>query len=234
MHLTIHDFGAGQIRLSELSEMAPEIVKFDCGLIQGINKATSKRQRLVAAMTKMVKELGITAMAEYIESPGEHETLKQLGIQYAQGFHYGRPVEVSEFSANSDSQSPIKNLSSNHNLLKELKRVDDAEKEEQSREIRNAEWLLKQRKESFTIQLTMSSLESRAMKFVAKQSRGGDYAVYRKKGSISEWFVVVYGVYKDRATAKAAAATLKSVGVSPWLRSIQSVHDEINAVSVEK
>ena len=240
IRLAIHDFGAGQIRLSELSEMAPDIVKFDCGLVQGIDKASSKRQRLVAAMTKMVRELGITAMAEYVELPSEHETLKQLGIQYAQGFHYGRPIDIKDFAPENNARTKISapaekqtNFAkrSNKKLLEDLKRVDQFDRQENSSrngEIRNADWLMAQPGDCYTIQLTMSSKESRATEFIAKQTLKGDYGVYWKKGRISEWFVVVFGIYQDRDSAKEDADALKTAGVSPWIRTLSAVQTEIS------
>lgn len=247
IRLAIHDFGAGQIRLSELSELAPDIVKFDGALVQGIDKADSKRQRLVAAMTKMARELGITAMAECIELPAEHETLKQLGVQYAQGFHYGRPVDIKDITPNTNEQpeasetpfvAQTKNhrKNSNQNLIEELKQVEESEQETYSRpenkKIRNAEWLLEQSEDCYTVQLTMSSLESRAMSFIAKQDRPGDYAVYWKRGKLKEWFVVVYGIYIDRETAKTDSEAMKSTEVSPWIRTLSTVHAEIRTASV--
>jgi EAL domain-containing protein (putative c-di-GMP-specific phosphodiesterase class I) len=92
--LLLHDFGAGQIRLAELSELSPNVVKFDSALLQEIDKADQKRHQLVAAMVKMAAELGITPMAEFVETEGEHETLKQLGFVLVQGFYYGHPAPV--------------------------------------------------------------------------------------------------------------------------------------------
>jgi len=94
VQLVLHDFGAGQIQLAELSELEPDVVKFDCALTQGVDKAGKKRQRLVSAMVKMATELGITPMAEYVETESEHETLKQLGFVLVQGFHYGHPASI--------------------------------------------------------------------------------------------------------------------------------------------
>jgi septal ring-binding cell division protein DamX len=77
----------------------------------------------------------------------------------------------------------------------------------------------------------MSSLESRATKFVAQQALPGDYAVYRKRGRINDWYVVVFGIYKDRETAKADSLTMKSEGVSPWIRTLSTIHTEIRAAA---
>ena len=241
--LAIHDFGAGQIRLSELSEMAPDIVKFDGALTQGIDKASPKRKQLVTAMVKMVRELGITAMAEYIEYSGEHQALKQLGIQYAQGYHYGRPSNIKDLAPEADEQTPTptpqkaeitkQRKNSNQSVLEELKQVDELESKSKSKKskIRDADWLLSQPEGAYTIQLTMSSKESKAMDFIAQQAHPRGYAVYRKRGRINDWFVVVYGIYKDRSEAKADSLSMKSEGVSPWIRTLATVHTEIKAAA---
>ena len=100
--LAIYDFGAQNVRLSTLNDLCPAIIKFDGALIQGIDQAPEK-QRLVAAMSKMAIELGIIPMAEFVESKAEHETLRRLGVQYAQGFYYGRPTGI-ESVAKSESE----------------------------------------------------------------------------------------------------------------------------------
>ena len=93
--LAIYDFGAGQIRLSELNKISPEIVKFAGALVQGIGKADEKQQRLISAMVKMTTEMGISPMAEFVENEEDHKVLQKLGMKYAQGFYYGRPVDIS-------------------------------------------------------------------------------------------------------------------------------------------
>ena len=104
--LAIHDFGAQNVRLSTLNKLRPGIIKFDGALVQGIDRAPEK-QRLVAAMSKMATELGIIPMAEFIECEAEHEMLRQLGVQYAQGFYYGRPSDI-ESVANSDPSTEVR------------------------------------------------------------------------------------------------------------------------------
>ena len=95
--ITVFDFGAGQIRLAELSRIKPDVVKFDCALTQGIDSADEDRKRLVSAMVHMTTELGITPMAEYVETEQEHETLREMGFQLAQGFYYGHPKSIDTF-----------------------------------------------------------------------------------------------------------------------------------------
>lgn len=90
--LAYDDFGAGQARLVELVEVPPAYLKFDLKLVHNIHHATNERQRMLASLVQMVRELGIAALAEGVETGEEHEICQQMGFQYAQGFYFGRPA----------------------------------------------------------------------------------------------------------------------------------------------
>ena len=97
MQLAFDDFGAGQARLLELTEVRPDFIKFDMKLIQGINHAPANRQQVVALLVRMVNELGIIAIAEGVETPEENKTLQQMGFKMGQGYLYGRPASISSY-----------------------------------------------------------------------------------------------------------------------------------------
>jgi EAL domain-containing protein (putative c-di-GMP-specific phosphodiesterase class I) len=92
--LAYDDFGAGQARLIELVEVPPEFLKFDMKLIQGIHAATHERQQMLAALVRMVRELGIAPLAEGIECQAESDTCRQIGFELGQGYFYGKPAPV--------------------------------------------------------------------------------------------------------------------------------------------
>ena len=94
------DFGAGQARLVELSEVRPDFLKFDKQLIQGIDRASPSRQEVVATLVRMVEKLGIKSLAECVETQEEHDTLRQMGFCLGQGYFYGRPSVLSAFTQN--------------------------------------------------------------------------------------------------------------------------------------
>jgi len=106
--LAYDDFGAGQARLVELVEVPPDYLKFDFKLVHEIQNASAERQRMIASLVEMVRELGIAALAEGIETCEEHEVCLQMGFDFAQGFLYGRPSlpkTFSQTSANTTSNS---------------------------------------------------------------------------------------------------------------------------------
>jgi EAL domain-containing protein (putative c-di-GMP-specific phosphodiesterase class I) len=90
--LAYDDFGAGQARLVELIEVPPDCLKFDMKLVQGLESASEERRRMLQNLVKMVHDLGITPLAEGIETEGDHEICRQIGFTLAQGFLYGYPT----------------------------------------------------------------------------------------------------------------------------------------------
>lgn len=86
------DFGAGQARLIELAEVPPHFVKFDMGLIRGIDSASSKKQQLVSQLVHIVHDVGSTALAEGVETRDEAICCAQMNFDLIQGYWTGRPA----------------------------------------------------------------------------------------------------------------------------------------------
>ncbi len=94
MKLAFDDFGVGRARLVELSEVRPDVVKFDMKLTRDIHRATEKRKEVVALIAKMVNDLGILSLAEGVETIESHEILRNMNFSLAQGFYYGKPSPI--------------------------------------------------------------------------------------------------------------------------------------------
>jgi EAL domain-containing protein (putative c-di-GMP-specific phosphodiesterase class I) len=89
--LAYDDFGAGQARLVELVDVPPDYLKFDMRLVQNLNTASMERRRMLESLVKMVHELGITPLAEGIETAADDSICREMGFGCAQGFFYGYP-----------------------------------------------------------------------------------------------------------------------------------------------
>jgi EAL domain-containing protein (putative c-di-GMP-specific phosphodiesterase class I) len=89
--LAYDDFGAGQARLVELVDVPPDYLKFDMRLVQNLNTASMERRRMLESLVKMVHELGITPLAEGIETAADDAICREMGFGCAQGFFYGYP-----------------------------------------------------------------------------------------------------------------------------------------------
>jgi EAL domain-containing protein (putative c-di-GMP-specific phosphodiesterase class I) len=88
--LAYDDFGAGQARLVELGDVPPDYLKFDIELVHEIDHASPERQRMLASLVAIVKDLGIASLAEGVETPAEHEVCRQMGFDFGQGYYYGK------------------------------------------------------------------------------------------------------------------------------------------------
>jgi EAL domain-containing protein (putative c-di-GMP-specific phosphodiesterase class I) len=92
MRLAYDDFGAGQSRLDELARVAPDCVKFDMRLIRDLHQATPERRLVTSRLVELVRDLGISPLAEGVESEGEAEACAEMGFDLAQGYFFGRPA----------------------------------------------------------------------------------------------------------------------------------------------
>lgn len=97
--LAFDDFGSGQARLVQLTEVPPKYLKFDIGLIRAIDKAPKRRHDMLATLVGMVRDLSITPLAEGVETEAEAVTCIQLGFQMGQGFYYGKPIAPKSLAA---------------------------------------------------------------------------------------------------------------------------------------
>ena len=67
-----------------------DFIKLDMELIRGIDVNVPRRM-VVSGIVRIAESLGITVIAEGVESAGEYQTLVDLGVRYAQGFFIARP-----------------------------------------------------------------------------------------------------------------------------------------------
>jgi EAL domain-containing protein (putative c-di-GMP-specific phosphodiesterase class I) len=82
------DFGAGQARLLELTDIPPDYLKLDRAMIADIESAKPRRE-MVRAMLRVVRRLGVRTIAEGIESETVARICEQLGCDLGQGFLFG-------------------------------------------------------------------------------------------------------------------------------------------------
>ena len=101
--LAFDDFGTGQARIAELSEVRPDYLKFDMSLIRGLHEASAERVRMIQVLVRMVRDIGIVSLAEGIETEQEQAICAELGFELAQGFYFGRPFPLHHPSLRSES-----------------------------------------------------------------------------------------------------------------------------------
>ncbi|OIQ53436.1 EAL domain-containing protein [Neomoorella thermoacetica] len=88
--IAIDDVGPDIGQLKAALYLKPDFIKLDRSLVAGCDRYSSKRLFLAQAL-EVCRYLGAEAIAEGIEKPGELKVLRDLGIEYAQGYLLGRP-----------------------------------------------------------------------------------------------------------------------------------------------
>ncbi|MDX1295433.1 MAG: EAL domain-containing protein, partial [Sulfurimonadaceae bacterium] len=88
--VAIDDIGSGFSNFSYLAEIDVDYIKIDGSLIANIDK--NANSRLIAeTIVSFAKGMGIETIAEYVHSSTVLSTVKQLGIDYSQGYHIDEP-----------------------------------------------------------------------------------------------------------------------------------------------
>lgn len=90
IRFAVDDTGSGYSSLNHILELQPDIIKLDLALTAGIDHHPAKRA-LATAMVTFASEVGASLVAEGVETTGELETLRSLGVREVQGYLLGRP-----------------------------------------------------------------------------------------------------------------------------------------------
>ncbi len=100
-YFALDDFGAGLSSFAYLKTLPVDYLKIDGMFVKDIHHDNVSRA-MVRAINEMGHVLGKQTIAEYVENERILEILKEIGVDYAQGFHAGRPEPVIEFFESTD------------------------------------------------------------------------------------------------------------------------------------
>lgn len=90
LRLAVDDAGAGFASLRHILRLRPDIIKLDISLTRDIDRDQGRRA-LARALVSYAIEMGLSIVAEGIETEAELETLAGFGVRYGQGYLLGRP-----------------------------------------------------------------------------------------------------------------------------------------------
>ncbi len=93
LRLAVDDAGAGAANFGHIVELRPDFVKLDSSVVQGVNENLG-RQALVVGMRQFARSAGCRLVAEGVETELEAATLAQLGVEFGQGYLFGRPEPI--------------------------------------------------------------------------------------------------------------------------------------------
>ena len=89
--IDLDDFGTGHASLANIRRFAVARLKIDRSFVTHLDQDDQQR-RLVAAILSMAEQLGLSTLAEGVETAGEQVLLAQMGCEHLQGFSIARPM----------------------------------------------------------------------------------------------------------------------------------------------
>jgi diguanylate cyclase (GGDEF)-like protein/PAS domain S-box-containing protein len=98
VRLAIDDFGTGHSSLAYLKQFPVQEVKVDRAFVQGVAESPVD-SAIVRAVIDLAGAIGISTVAEGVETEDQAAGLKLLGCQVAQGFYFSRPLGTEDFDA---------------------------------------------------------------------------------------------------------------------------------------
>jgi diguanylate cyclase (GGDEF)-like protein len=96
IRIALDDFGTGHSSLGLLQIVPVDTLKVDKSFVDNIT-AAGRHAVIAEALIRISHGLGLTAVAEGVETAEQAAVLARLGYRYLQGFYYGRPVDDPDF-----------------------------------------------------------------------------------------------------------------------------------------
>jgi diguanylate cyclase (GGDEF)-like protein len=93
--LGLDDFGTGMASLSHLRDFRLDVLRFHRVFVTGLG-AAREDEVIIKHITAMAHDLDCVAVAEGVETEKQAAMLPALGVDWAQGFHFGRPLTTAQ------------------------------------------------------------------------------------------------------------------------------------------
>jgi len=91
--VALDDFGAGYSNFSHILNLPVDYIKIDASLISNIDRDSHSRI-MVETIVGLAKKLKVETIAEFVSSKEILEVVKELKVDYAQGFYVGKPEPI--------------------------------------------------------------------------------------------------------------------------------------------
>jgi len=91
--LAIDDFGSGYSNYEYIAAVKPDFIKIDGSLVSKLPESKEVRT-LVKHIVTFCNDLNIKTVAEFVSSQEIYEIVKEIGVNYGQGFYLGKPEEI--------------------------------------------------------------------------------------------------------------------------------------------
>ena len=93
IRLALDDFGTGYSSLAHLRALPFDRIKIDKSFVTAMNR-DPESMAIVNAITRLGESLNLPITAEGIEDQGIYDSLRRMGLNKGQGWHFGKPMTV--------------------------------------------------------------------------------------------------------------------------------------------
>jgi len=91
--IALDDFGSGYSNFSHILKLPVDYIKIDASLISNIDRDPHARL-MVETIVGLAHKLHVKTIAEFVSSQSILDVVKELNVDYAQGFHLGKPEPI--------------------------------------------------------------------------------------------------------------------------------------------
>ncbi|MEA2029384.1 MAG: EAL domain-containing protein [Campylobacterota bacterium] len=98
IHIAIDDFGTGYSSLSYLQKLPVDRLKIDKSFVTDID-TTGPRDIVEQAILPLARAFHLSTTAEGVETQGEYEILKQMGVDEIQGYYFSKPLTIEKLKS---------------------------------------------------------------------------------------------------------------------------------------
>ncbi|MDX1294693.1 MAG: EAL domain-containing protein [Sulfurimonadaceae bacterium] len=92
-NIAIDDFGSENSNFGRILSLQSDYLKIDGMFVEDCDVEPEK-QKIIDAIVQLAKRLEIKTIAEYVTTESVYETIKSLGVDYAQGYLFGKPAPM--------------------------------------------------------------------------------------------------------------------------------------------
>ena len=93
--VALDDFGSGYSNFSHVLKLPVDFIKIDASLISNIDRDQHSRI-MVETIVELARKLRVQTIAEFVSSKEILNVVKEIGVDYAQGFYLGKPLDITE------------------------------------------------------------------------------------------------------------------------------------------
>lgn len=104
--VALDDFGTGYAGFAHMSFIDLDIIKLDCAMIARLEQDT-RTLDIVTALIRLAHQLGMSVVAEGVETQGQLDLLRTAGCPHIQGFGLAHPMPASDFVTWLNAQSNV-------------------------------------------------------------------------------------------------------------------------------